>query len=626
MSKRERINLGDLFLIGILLCLSVGAWIQMGQKTSNRDLKGRQSLGKILHVNGGTGKHLHSSDFFWTEANSGQEIGMNDSFMTGPETTAEIQVGENRIILKPNTLIKFVREDVVRFNDGEIIVTGEEIKIKTISAVHKVTGEATISTFEEKDKVSVTQGMHTIVPDSEIEDESIAADEGISHPKVQEGPSPLPPRPENYFLDLDWLKSKGLSKTIFVNGETLTLKEWISRVKAEQLLNDRIFVDGSEIEALYFLPFLDFDKEFKVDENNTLTQRKRHNGKLFVNGKSFDARAINIVELRPRTNRISLSHLFQTREYEYYVDEEADEIIIKKTEYQFSHLNRPEQEQNHLLSQELADAEEEEEESTGEIKLEWEGKLKDNQIYGVTIQDESGEIIQQDFAEDSHYFWTPPSTGNFWLEISVKSTVTDKILRTSRSPIVVSKQVSEDSAEYYIFKIAIGSTLLNSSTTNGNEKVSVTGMGPAALRVGLQTKKYEVSYEASLFYADVSSASNDHFFNHRLLLNTSIGSIVPMFVYQNGKIIYSEQEEIRLKEDNKYLGGLGYFLKIKDLSIVPSVLYNFGNLKGTQLGLELTYLLSKQFTIGLRGEKNQQTTTDFTSSTSQFVLLIGTQF
>jgi hypothetical protein len=580
-------------------------------------------------VTGGPGKHLLSSDFFWSEASTGQEIGVNDSFMTGPKTTAEIQIGQNRITLKPNTLIKFVREDVVRFNDGLIIVSGDEIKIKTTTAVHKVSGEATLSTSEEKDKVSVTKGEHTIVPDFVIEQGPVDEDKLVTEATERSLPPPLN---EDYFMDSDWLKSKGINKSVFVDGETLSVSEWTSKVTSQNVLSGKAYVDGQEVRARYFYPFLAFAQEFEVSGDYQLIQKRRHNATLLVNGQTYDATERNRIALRPKRNIISYGHPFSKRDYTYYIDEDADEIHIKKTEYELSLLDFFLESRLPSGLNEIADAEEEEEEQTGKIKLEWEGRLKDNQIFLISIRDQDGQLILEDFAEESSYFWTPQAKGQFTLEVAVKSTVTSRILKRKKSTISVQpaeeKAVSilPDHSTILTYYVGAGVGLLNTTSKKGTDEVNVTGAGPLSLRLKAESDWIGLTYDTTVYFADIPDEESDRFFNYRLGLHTRYRSFVPMLVYQNNKIIVSEDETLKLENNLMWLMGAGYELNLKDLKILPSFLFNFGAYKGYQLALELSLPFAGSFEVVARGEMNQLEKNNLSVNYNQFTLLFGYRF
>lgn len=632
MNRALPISSRDLVIIGLLLIIIVGAWLRIDSETKTQKESGAV-MGKILRIDGGTGKHLKASDFFWSEVEKGQEIGTNDSFMTGPDTTAEIEIGKSRIVLRPNTLIKFVKEDLVKFNDGQIIVTGEDLKVKTISAVHKVSGEVVITTVDEKDKVSVTTGEHTILPEESIQEEPATAEVAPAPEEVL----PTPPQQRDFFMSKEWMDKQDLPRSIFAGGETLEIQDWIQKTVSTEKREETVFIEGKETKVTYYLPLLGFSREFEVSDSNVLSNKRRLNATLIVNGQSFEASEQNKIKLRPKSNAITLTHRFQSKDYTFYVDEEADDIKIRRTEYELTTLSVSETEPQLLIaesSQTEEAEEEEEEEPQGRIRLEWEGKLKDNQIFIVRIKRDE-DLILEDFSEENNYSWTPPASGEYRLEISIKSTVTERILKTRTSSIHIKRTPTQEipaqtpETSEWKFQVAMGPSYLNSSSKNTSEEVNVNGFSPLGLRLAINRNETEVMYESRIYYADIPSADEDKFLNHRILIGHLWNGFIPSLGYQAMKLIYSENEELKLKASNVGLIGLGYRLSLPgDLRLIPTYHANIGEFSGYQLALEAKYNLTfyPELELTLRGERNVFEEDNFKSSSSQLSLLFGLIF
>lgn len=614
MSLFKDFSRRDALLISALLMIAVLAWVNFRDDSKKNKTRNTFNFGKVIKIEGGESKHLIASDFFWTEVQEGESLGTNDSFMTGPNTTAEIQFGSNRIILKPNTLIKLIKEDVIRFNDGQILVLGSDVKIKTNSAVHKVSGEVLLVTNTEKDKVTVAEGEHTIIPEQEF--------------VVETKFIPPPPLAANYFMDATWLKKQGLPEKVFFLGETITLADWIAKVQDSNMLSEKVYIEGREIDAQFFMPLLSFEREFKISNDRFLINKRRLNGTLVINGRSYDANQAHKIELKLKRNHITLSHGFQKREYTYYIDEDAEDINVEKTEYELTKAQHSLTRFTAIyIPKDESVEEEEEEEQKGAIRLEWESRLKDNQIFLIRIKDTSGDTLVEDFAEDGHYLWTPPKPGSYQLEISIKSTVTEKILKTTSKEITISKAtpVVKQPLVRRPTIVAAGFSLISSNTKNDSETVKTNGIAPLSLRLGTGLGDFAFQAEGTLFLADVPTESDDKFFNTKFQVSYEKGNLVPMVAYQNTNIITGNGDNLSLTSTSMYLGGLAYRLTWDKFKLMPFYLYNFGTIPGTQFGAETTYKLptNDPLSLILRGELNDQKNDKIKNTYSQITLLLG---
>jgi hypothetical protein len=614
MSLFKDFSRRDALLISALVTIAVLAWINFRNDSKKNKTRNTFHFGKVIKLEGREGKHLIASDFFWTEVQEGESFGANDSFMTGPNTTAEIQIGSNRIILKPNTLIKLIKEDVIRFNDGQILVLGSDVKIKTNSAVHKVSGEVVLVTNSEKDKITVTEGEHTIIPEQEF--------------VVETKYIPPPPLAANYFMEANWLKKEGLPGKVFFQGETITVAEWIAKVQESKLLSEKMYIEGREIDAQFFMPLLSFEKEFQIINERFLINKRRLNGTLIVNGLSYDANQAHKIELKIKKNHITLLHAFQKREYTYYIDEDAEDINVEKTEYELTKAQLPltPLTATYIPKDESVE-EEEEEEQKGAIRLEWESRLKDNQIFLIRIKDTAGDTLVEDFAEDRHYLWTPSKPGNYQLEISIKSTVTEKILKTTSKEITISKAtpVVTQPLVRRPSLIAAGLSLISSNTKNDSETVETRGISPLSLRLATSLRNFAFQAEGTLFLADVPTEKSDKFLNSKFQMSFEKGHLIPMIAYQNTNIIISNNQELNLASNSMYLGGLAYRLNWDKFQLMPFCLYNVGTIPGTQFGVESFYELATNapLRIILRGELNDQKNDEIKNTYSQITLLLG---
>jgi hypothetical protein len=94
------------------------------------------------------------------------------------------------------------------------------------------------------------------------------------------------------------------------------------------------------------------------------------------------------------------------------------------------------------------------------------------------------------------------------------------------------------------------------------------------------------------------------------------------------KLIYSEDEELKLKASNIGLIGIGYrFVLPKEIQIIPVYGVNVGEFEGHQMSLEVKVpMLNPSLELMVRGEKNLFEQDSFQSSTSQLTLLLGLIF
>jgi hypothetical protein len=617
MSPLKDFSRRDALFIGALLMIAVLAWINFRNDSKKNKARHTFSFGKVIKIEGGEGKHLIASDFFWTEVQEGESLGTNDSFMTGPNTNAEIQIGSNRIILKPNTLIKLIKEDVIRFNDGQILVLGSDVKIKTNSAVHKVSGEVLLVTNSEKDKVTVAKGEHAIIPEKEF--------------VVETKYIPPPPLAANYFMEATWLKKGGLPEKVFFLGETINLAGWINKVQGSNLLSGKVYIEGREIDAQFFMPLLSFEQEFKISNDRFLINKRRLNAILIVNGRSYEAGQEQHIQLKAKKNHISLSHTYQNREFHYYVDEAAEEIKVQKKDYQLTKavLELPKALIS-FLSKDDSVEEEEEEEPKGTIRLEWESGLKDNQVFVIKIKNSLGETILEDFAEERFLLWTPPSPGNYLLDVSIKSTATEKILRSTSTEITV-KQPPPDLKERIISRrtiLAAGSSFIHSETKKENQVVNAKGVGPVSLRLKADINSFAVQIEGTLFVANNSSLKKDKFFNSKLQLSYEKGNLIPLIAYQNANLFVPSSDKIEVLNYRIFNAGLGYNVRIKKIQLMPFYTYNLASISGYQAGLELSTPLpvALPLTLITRGELNDLRDQSLKNRYTQLTLLLGMFF